>query len=117
MPRLCGRSGRDSEWTQTGRSKREGDTDMDGHAKEINLAQGFGDVAVKANGATVEVHADGSVAARTYGDVDVYTSASVPVHAISNDGGRAVAAEPTPGDRMPDGTIYAGVSPDNGQED
>ena len=36
-------------------------------AREIDLGDGFGDVALKVNGATVEVHADGSIAAHTAG--------------------------------------------------
>ena len=52
-------------------------------AKEISLGEGFGEVALKVNGATVEVHADGSVAAHTAGDVDAWTNASVRVHAAA----------------------------------
>src|SRR5438552_817465 len=85
-----------------------------GKARDISLGEGFGDVALKVNGAMVEVHADGSVAAHSPGDVDVYTSASVRVHAPANDTG-TVKAVLKPGDRMADGTIYAGVSPDTGK--
>jgi hypothetical protein len=55
------------------------------NAKEISLGEGFGEVALKVNGATVEVHADGSVDAYTAGDVDAWTNASVRVHAAAND--------------------------------
>src|ERR1017187_5910676 len=55
-------------------------------AKEISLGEGFGEVALKVNGATVKVHADGSVAAHTAGDVDAWTNASVRVHPAANDG-------------------------------
>jgi hypothetical protein len=55
-------------------------------AREIFLGEGFGEVALKVNGATVEVHADGSVAAHTAGDVDAWANASVRVHAAANDG-------------------------------
>ena len=51
-----------------------------GNVKEISFGDGFGEVAVKVNGATVEFHADGSVAAHTPGDVDAYTNSSVRVH-------------------------------------
>src|SRR5947209_15399778 len=75
----------------------------------------FGEVAVKVNGARVEVHADGSVAAHTSGDVDAYTNASVRVHPAADDAtprSSTVIPFPNPGDKMPDGTIYAGISPD-----
>ena len=39
-----------------------------GNAKEISFGDGFGEIALKGNGATVEVHADGSIAAHTAGD-------------------------------------------------
>src|ERR1017187_613806 len=81
-----------------------------GKTKEISLGEGFGDVALKVNGATVEVHADGSIQAYTSGDVDAYTNGSVKVHPAANDS--SATAEPKPGDRMPDGTVYAGISPD-----
>jgi hypothetical protein len=81
-----------------------------GKPKEISLGDGFGDVAVKVNGATVEVHADGSIQAYTSGDVDAYTNGSVKVHPAANDS--SATAEPKIGDKMPDGTIYAGISPD-----
>jgi hypothetical protein len=55
------------------------------NTREIFLGDGFGDVALKVNGATVEVHADGSIDAHTTGDVDAYTNASVRVHAPAND--------------------------------
>ena len=85
-----------------------------GSTSEI-LLDGFGDVAVKANGAMIEVHADGSVAAHTSGDVDAYTNASVRVYPAANANEKASTTTPAalkPGDLMPDGTIYAGVSPD-----
>src|SRR5437016_938930 len=87
-------------------------------AKEISLGDGFGEVAVKVNGAIIEVHEDGSVAAHTSGDVDVYTGSSVRVHPAVNDSGKARAVTPAelkPGDVMPDRTIYAGLSPDTGK--
>src|SRR5947209_5655132 len=88
-----------------------------GSAKEICLGDGFGEVAVKVNGARVEVHEDGSVAAHTSGDVDAYTNASVRVHPAANDIETAtvMTAELKPGDVMPDDTTYAGISPDTGK--
>jgi hypothetical protein len=88
-----------------------------GFAKEIFLGNGFGEVAVKVNGATVEVHADGSVAAHTSGEVDAYTNASVRVHPADEQrpSESSVLPFPKPGDWMQDGTIYAGISPDTGR--
>src|SRR5258708_1302015 len=83
------------------------------NTKEISLGDGFGDVALKVNGATVEVHADGSIQAYTSGDVDAYTNGSVKVHSAANDS--SATAERKPGDEMRDGTIYAGISPDTGK--
>jgi hypothetical protein len=83
-------------------------------AKEIDLGNGFGDVAVKANGIRVELHADGSVVAYTKSDVDAYTNGAVHVHPAANDSA-AVSAEPQIGDVMSAGHaqagwIYAGIS-------
>jgi hypothetical protein len=74
-------------------------------AKEISLGDDFGDFAVTVNGARVEVHPDGSV--------DAYTDGSVAKHPAANDD-RAVKVAQI-GDRMEDGTIYAGISPDTGR--
>ncbi len=82
-------------------------------AKEISLGYGFGEVALKVNGATVEVHADGSIAAHTAGDVDAWTNGSVRVHAPANDTAK-IKTTPEIGDEMEDGTIYAGISPYTG---
>src|SRR4051812_201988 len=84
--------------------------------REISLGNGCGDMAIKVNGARIEVHADGSIAAHKSGDIDVYTDASVRVHPAGNDNGRATTASPAelkPGDRTEDGTIYGGISPDS----
>src|SRR5262249_56590304 len=73
-------------------------------------ADDSGDVAMTAHGARVEIHADGSV--------DAYTDATVRQHR-ANDGRDetpVIPAELKPGDRMQDGTIYAGLSPDTGKE-
>jgi len=82
-------------------------------AREIDLGNGFGDVAVKANGIRVELHADGSVAAYTQKDVVAYTSGAVHVHRANDS--TAISAEPQIGDKMPTGHpnagwIYAGIS-------
>src|ERR1039458_5284625 len=82
-------------------------------AREISLGEGFGEVALKVNGATVEVHADGSIDAHTTGDVDAYTNASVRVHTPANDTA-ALSAEPQIGD-LDDGGTYVGLSAANGQ--
>jgi hypothetical protein len=84
-----------------------------GKTKEISLGDGFGDVALKVNGATIQVHADGSIQAYTSGNVDAYTNGSVKLHPAANDS--SATAEPKTGDKMPDGTIYAGVSPNTGR--
>lgn len=68
--------------------------------KKISLGDEFGDVMLKINRATVEIHADGSVA--------VYSDKRVDVH-------RAPArkrnldedyVKPEPGERMPGGGMY-----------
>ena len=87
--------------------------DSSGRAREISLGDGFGDVALKVNGATVEVHADGSVAAHTAGDVDAYTNASVRVHAPANDSAakatHEIGAIESTGEHK--GEIYGGIYP------
>jgi hypothetical protein len=65
-----------------------------GSAKEIILGSDFGEVVVIANGTRVQIHADGSVDTAT-------TEVPVP--------------ERKPGDKMPDGTVFAGISPDSGE--
>jgi len=77
--------------------------------KEIVLGDELGDIAVKANGVRVEIHTNGSIVAYTESDVDAYTNGAVHVHPAANDTAKAV---PQPGDKMDDGTIYAGTSPD-----
>jgi len=73
-------------------------------AKEISLGDGFGEVAVKANGIRIELHADGSV--------DAYTAGPVKVHPAANDTAANGKTAIEIGDEMEDGTIYAGISPD-----
>jgi len=88
--------------------------DSSGKAKEISLGSDFGDVAVTVNGVRVEVHTDGSILAYTNRSVDAYTNGPVQVHPAANDDAKAKAA-PQVGDKIPDGTIYAGISPDTGK--
>ena len=74
-------------------------------AKEISLGDVFGDVTLKVNGVRVEVSTDGSILA--------YTNRPVKVSPMANDDSQGAApTEPKIGGKMPDGTIYAGVSPD-----
>lgn len=85
-----------------------------GKAREISLGEEFGDVAVKVNGVRVEVHTDGSILAYTKnGRVDAYTNGIVQVHPVANDDGKLkVTRAPQVGDKMDDGTVLAGISPD-----
>ena len=88
-------------------------TEGSGKAKEIALGDELGDISVKANGVRVEIHTDGSIVAYTKSNVDAYTNGAVHVHAAVNDDAKPAAkAEPKPGDRMSDGTIFAGISPE-----
>jgi hypothetical protein len=82
-----------------------------GKPKEIALGNDFGDVAVTVNGVLVEVHTDGSIAAYTNRSVDAYTNGPVQVHPAANDDTKTKAARQV-GDKMPDGSVYAGISPD-----
>jgi len=89
--------------------------DGSGKAREISLGNDFGDVAVKANGVRVEIHTDGSVVAYTKSDVDAYTNGAVHVHPAVNDDAKAKAAPQVGDNKMPDGSVYAGISPDTGK--
>lgn len=78
-----------------------------GKKREITLSGDFGDVAITVNGRRAEFRADGSIVVDTKGAV-----ASLP----ANDaGGTKERAPPQVGQRMPDGSIYAGISPDTGK--
>jgi hypothetical protein len=74
-------------------------------AKEVSLGDGFGEVAVKANGIRIELHADGSV--------DAYTAGAVKVHPAAND----TVAQATPEIGVIENTgkhkgeIYGGIYP------
>ena len=69
----------------------------DGHgaAREISLGDNFGEVVVKANGASVQIHADGTVEPCAKG---------LP----ANDSAAKGKTAPEIGDEMEDGTILAG---------
>lgn len=78
-----------------------------GASKEISLGDNFGAVVVQGGGIRVELNSNGSVV--------VYTNGDVKVRPAANDDGNSAtlaSAEPKPGDRMPDGTVFAGISPD-----
>lgn len=74
-------------------------------AKEITFIENGDGVAVKVHGVSVEIHTDGSILAYTNGNVKVYP----PANEASQP---AASVEPKIGVKMPDGTIYAGISPD-----
>ncbi len=77
------------------------------NVKEISRGDGFGEATVRASGIRVELHADASV--------DVYTKEPVHAHrALKNDDRLLPTGkiESKPGERMEDGTVYAGISPD-----
>jgi hypothetical protein len=77
--------------------------------KEIYLGDDFGDVTIKVNGVRVEVSPYGCVLA--YKDVPITVLCPV----ANTDSKEAAGPEPEIGDTMPDGTIYAGLSPDTGK--
>src|SRR5947209_5875686 len=69
--------------------------------QEITLGAGLQTV-VHYGDTTIELHPDG--------DVEVYTNAAVHLHPHPNNA--APKAEPHVGDKMSDGTIFAGTSPE-----
>src|SRR4051794_5579729 len=77
-----------------------------GMPKEISLGSDFGEVIVNVNDARVAVHADGTV--ETY-PAAARQAAERPSEMTDT------PAELKPGDRMRDGTVYAGLSPDTGK--
>jgi hypothetical protein len=83
-------------------------------AREISLGDDFGDVAVSVNGVRIEVRTDGSVLAYTKGGVDAYTNGPIRAHPAANDEVKSEAA-PEIGDKVYDGTVFAGTSPDTGK--
>src|ERR1017187_3593255 len=83
-----------------------------GKKQTISLGSDF-DAVVRYGETTVELNADG-VIVKTKGNVIVYTNGDVKVRPAANDDGKSTG-EPKPGDKMPDGSVYAGVSPDTGK--
>ena len=75
-------------------------------AKEISLGDSFGEVAVKANGIRIELHADGSI--------DAYTAGPVKVHPAANDAAAKAKTAIEIGD-LDDGGTYVGLSAENGK--
>jgi hypothetical protein len=76
------------------------------NTREISLGDGFGEVAVKANGIRIELHADGSV--------DAYTAGAVKVHPAANDTAQSsaalqIGAIESAGEHK--GEIYGGIYP------
>ena len=85
----------------------------DGKTRKISLAEDFGDLVVEVNGVRIEVRTDGSVLAFTNSSIDAYTNGPVKVHPAANDDIKAkIGAPPRVGEKMSDGTVYAGISPD-----
>jgi uncharacterized protein DUF1566 len=77
-------------------------------AKEISLGDDFDAAVVQGRGVTVEWAADGSVI--------VYTNGSVKVKpAPANDTGAKAKAAPQVGDKVDDGTVFVGTSPETGK--
>jgi hypothetical protein len=72
-------------------------------AREITLGDDLGEIVVKANGASIQIHANGSL--------DTFTDESVRTHPAAGN----LASALKPGVTMPDGTVYAGISPDSGE--
>src|SRR5947209_3092432 len=70
------------------------------------------DAVVHHGATTVELNTSGDVIVRTQGKVIVYTDGGVHTHPAANSNLAAIAKAAKPGDCMPDGTIYAGISPD-----
>jgi hypothetical protein len=79
-----------------------------GNSREISLGDDFGAVVVKVNGARIEVGADSHIIVRTRGGVELQPAAD-------DDRSSAAVVAPKPGDRMADGTVFAGISPDTGK--
>ena len=86
-----------------------------GKKQEISLGSEVDAMVRYGGGTTVELNADGNVIVKTKGNAVVYTNGDVKVLPVANDDGQSdtlASPELKIGDRMPDGTVYAGVSPD-----
>src|SRR5437868_5800900 len=88
--------------------------EVSGKTQEISLGDDF-DAVVHHGATTVELKTGGEVIVRAKGKVIVYTDGGVHAHPAANSNLAAVANAVKPGDRMPDGTVYAGISPDTGK--
>ena len=77
---------------------------------EIDLGNDLGDVHVDANGIHVEIRREGYIVAYVDGGLPVICEPA----RVAESYHRAFAGSPypSPGDAMPDGTIFAGISPD-----
>jgi len=82
---------------------------------DISLGENVGDVAVKVNGVRIEVGTDRSVRVYTNSSVDAYTNGTVNTHPAATEYIDERAGIPQVGKKMPDGTVYAGISPTTGK--
>lgn len=81
-----------------------------GKAQDISL-ENESDAVVRYGGTTVELYADGNIVVNSNGDVTVHTNGNVKLRP-ADDEKEATFRLRRIGDRMPDGTVYAGISPD-----
>jgi hypothetical protein len=96
-----GRAGHGVRYKTIRNFKNEREKSVTGNVKEISLGDDFGTAVVQGGGVTVELSDNGDVTVHTRGDVKLRPAA--------NDGaGPATLTALKPGDKMPDGTIYAG---------
>jgi Protein of unknown function (DUF1566) len=77
---------------------------IEGNGKTKLILEEGSEVVIVCGGIRIEFNAN---------SIEVYGDVPVTVHGAASD--TAAPAEPRPGDTMPDGTKYAGVSPDTGQ--
>ena len=73
------------------------------------------DGAVSVGRARVDIRADGKIETHPSDDGQPGADGAVHLHPAASDSTPAQAADRKPGDRMPDGTIFAGISPDTGR--
>src|SRR5579884_2143676 len=76
--------------------------------RELNFGNDFGEAVINVNGATVEIHPDGSIDTRTAGVVHVHPPETP-------DTVETIIVDLKPGEKAADGTIFAGISPDTGR--
>lgn len=81
--------------------------DMNNNGYKIELPDDGSEAIIIRGGITVAFNASGGLVIQTNGDVRKAPTAN-------DDTKTAVKTELTPGDKMPDGTIFAGISPDTG---